>query len=61
VVEMRIVDHLSEDQLKRLNYNKKNQTEVNKRKAVDENVDWEEIMGMNRDTYRRKGGAIRRR
>jgi hypothetical protein len=45
---MRIVDHLSEDQLKRLNYNKKDQTKVNKRKAVRENVDWEEIMGMNR-------------
>jgi hypothetical protein len=61
VIEMKIVDHLSEDQLKKLNHNKKHQPEVNKRKAVHENVDWEEIMGMNRDTYRRKGGAIRRR
>jgi hypothetical protein len=61
VIEMKIVDHLSEDQLKKLNHNKKNQPEVNKKKAVHENVDWEEIMGMNRDTYRRKGGAIRRR
>jgi hypothetical protein len=57
---MRIVDHLSEDQLKRLNHNMKNQTGVKKKKH-HERVDWEDIMGMNRDTYRRKGGAIRRR
>jgi hypothetical protein len=62
VIEMKIVDHLSEDQLKKLNHNKKHQPEVNKRKAVHENVDWEEIMGTKRDTFRRsKGGAIRRR
>jgi hypothetical protein len=61
VIEMRIVDHLSEDQLKRLNYNKKSKTEVKKKKTIHEYVDWKDIMGMNRDTYRRKGGAIRRR
>jgi hypothetical protein len=57
---MRIVNHLSEGQLEKLNYNKKKEQEQ-KKKDQHEHVDWEEIMGMNRDTYRRKGGAIRRR
>jgi hypothetical protein len=57
---MRIVDHLSEGQLMKLNYNKKKEPEQ-KKQVHHEHVDWEEIMGMNRDTYRRKGGAIRRR
>jgi hypothetical protein len=60
VIEMRIVNHLSEDQLEKLNYSKKKEPEQ-KKKVHHEHVDWEDIMGMNRDTYRRKGGAIRRR
>jgi hypothetical protein len=59
VIEMRIVDHLSEDQLKRLNV--KRQQLPEEKKVHHENVDWKYIMGMNGDTYRRKGGAIRRR
>ncbi|WP_341356657.1 hypothetical protein [Rossellomorea sp. y25] len=57
---MRIVDHLSEVQLEKLNYNKKKEPEQ-KKKIHHEDVDWEEIMGMNRDTYKRVGGAVRRR
>jgi hypothetical protein len=61
VIEMKIVDHLSEDQLEKLNYRNKKQPEQ-KKKVHHEKVDWEEIMGTKRDTFRRsKGGAIRRR
>jgi hypothetical protein len=61
VIEMKIVDHLSEGQLDKLNYKKKKQPEQ-KKKVYHEHVDWEEIMGTKRDTFRRsKGGAIRRR
>jgi hypothetical protein len=60
VIEMRIVNHLSEGQLEKLNYCKKKEQEQ-KKKVQHEHVDWEEIMGVNRDTYWRKGGKIRRR
>jgi hypothetical protein len=56
---MRIVDHLSEEQLKELNVKQQHLPE--EKKAQHEKVDWKYIMGMNRGTYRRKGGAIRRR
>jgi hypothetical protein len=55
---MRIVDHLSEEHLKKLNVKRSKEPVLIKK---HEHVDWEDIMGMNRDTYRRKGGAIRRR
>jgi hypothetical protein len=61
VIEMKIVDHLGKDQLEKLNYKKKKQPKQ-KKKVHQEHVDWEEIMGTKRDTFRRsKGGAIRRR
>lgn len=48
---MRIADHLNKEQKKKLDKLKK-----------EEKIDWKEIMGMNRDTYKRgKGGAMRRR
>lgn len=56
---MRVVDHLSEDQLKKLNV--KRCKGIVPKKKHSENVDWNEIMGVNRDTFRRKRGAIRRR
>jgi hypothetical protein len=56
---MRIVDHLSEEQLKKLKVKKSK--EPAPKKKHHEFVDWSDIMGVNRDTYRRKGGAIRRR
>ncbi|WP_188048527.1 hypothetical protein [Bacillus sp. CH30_1T] len=56
---MRVIDHLSEKQLKELKV-KRSKDPVTKKEHY-ELVDWKDIMGMNRDTYRRKGGAIRRR
>jgi hypothetical protein len=55
VINLRIVDHLSEGQLEKLNYSKRIEPEK-KKKVHHEHVDWEEIMGMNRDKYRREGG-----
>lgn len=37
---------------------------ISKRKVTDEslsNRDWEELMGVRRDTFKRVGGAIKRR
>lgn len=49
---MKIVDHLDKEQKRKLNQLKQNKEKIN----------WHDIMGMNRDTYRRgKGGAIRRK
>jgi hypothetical protein len=59
VIVMRVIDHLSEKQLKELNV--KRQQLPEEKKVHHEKVDWKYIMGMNRDTYRRKGGAIKRR
>jgi hypothetical protein len=56
---MRLIDHLSEEQLRELNV--KSQQLPDKKKVHHKKVDWKYIMGMNRDTYRRKGGAIRKR
>ncbi|VXC07555.1 conserved hypothetical protein [Bacillus sp. 349Y] len=56
---MKIVDHLSEEQLKKLNVKRKEPAAP--KKKHHESVDWNDIMGVNRDTYKRKGGAIRRR
>lgn len=51
---MRIRDHLSEQQKKQLNQKKKKENLSDK--------DLKELMGINRDTYKRgKGGAIRRK
>ncbi|WP_187441982.1 hypothetical protein [Sutcliffiella horikoshii] len=53
---MRIADRLPDDQRQKLQgMNKK------KRKRKPEKVDWHDIMGMNRDTFKRSKGAIRRR
>lgn len=47
---MKIADHLSEQQKKQLEKVKK-----------EEKVNWKEIMGMDRDTYKRVRGAVRRK
>lgn len=57
---MRIVDHLSEEQLKKLHVKRKDPPEP-KMKPHHERVDWNDIMGVNRDIYTRKGGAIRKK
>lgn len=62
---MRIADHLSKEQKQQLNKlkvqspKKKQQKKIKKRKQ--ERVNWPEIMGINRDTYIRKNGAVRRK
>lgn len=50
VIRMRIADHLNKEQKKKLDKLKKK-----------EKIDWKEIMGMNRDTYKRVNGAVRRK
>lgn len=47
---MRVADHLNIEQKKKLDKLKK-----------EEKIDWKEIMGMNRDTYKRVNGAMRRK
>lgn len=47
---MKLSNHLSKRQREKLNELKK-----------EEKVNWKEIMGMNRDTYKRKNGAVRRK
>jgi Fe-S cluster assembly ATPase SufC len=55
---MKIRDHLSEEQKKKLNYKPKKKQKSMK----EEKVDWADIMGTNRQTLRRgKGGAMKRR
>ncbi len=47
---MKIADHLNKEQKKQLDKLKK-----------EEKIDWKEIMGVNRDTYKRVNGAVRRK
>ncbi|WP_156914238.1 hypothetical protein [Paucisalibacillus globulus] len=58
---MKLADHLRKEQhdkLKKMKY--KNKPKHKKRKP--EHIDWHDLMGMNRDTYKRgRGGAIRRK
>ncbi|MEC2074575.1 hypothetical protein [Metabacillus fastidiosus] len=62
---MQLRDHLSSEQKRQLNQLVK-AVHTSKQKERDkedqeEKVNWPEIMGMNRDTYKRKRGAIRRK
>ena len=50
---MKFADHVSPEQKKQLNKVKSPKKE--------EKVNWVEIMGMNRDTYKRHKGAVRRK
>lgn len=64
---MKFADHLSRDQIQKFNQLRR------KQKAEEEPVnpvkkkeklfrrEWEEIMGKNRDTFKRVKGAVRRR
>lgn len=55
---MKLEDHLSKESKQTLN---KVKSPKKKKKRKPEKVNWEEIMGMNRDTYTRRNGAIRRK
>jgi hypothetical protein len=54
---MRIADHLSKEQKQQLN--KIKSPKKKKRKKKKEKVDWEDIMGVHRQTYYKKNGAWR--
>lgn len=55
-------DQLSSEQRQKLKaLSKQNKPPSKKKKRKPERVDWNEIMGMNRDTYKRHNGAIRRK
>jgi hypothetical protein len=62
---MQIRDHLSKEQKQQLNQLTSSPVKKKKRKRKKkENLsfhDWEDIMGVNRDTYTRRNGAIRRK
>lgn len=56
---MKLIDHLSEDE-KQILYKARRKKNKKKRGPYD-NVNYKDLMGMNRDRYERKGGAIRRK
>jgi hypothetical protein len=72
---MKFADHLSKKDIQKFNSlrraaeNKKEHKHKKpkldkqpvKPKKKDERVDWVDIMGMNRDIYTRKNGAVRRK
>ncbi|UGB31695.1 hypothetical protein [Metabacillus sp. B2-18] len=62
---MKLADHLDDEQKNKLNQLKKpkpsKKKQSPKKKKIEERVDWVDIMGMNRDTYKRNRGAIRRK
>lgn len=52
---MKLADHLSREQHKKL-------IKHRHKKQRKERIDWHDLMGVNRDIYKRgKGGAIRRK
>lgn len=55
---MKIADHLNDDQKQKLNQINKRKKKKNKKLSAYELRD---LMGQNRDTYERRGGAIRRK
>jgi hypothetical protein len=60
---MRIADHLSKEQKQRLNKIAAPNKNRKHKKKVEQlsRRDWEDIMGVNRDTYTRRNGAVRRK
>jgi hypothetical protein len=51
---MKLADHLSKEQQRKSNQHRH-------KKKHKERIDWHDLMGVNRDTYKRgRGGAIRR-
>lgn len=55
---MKIADHLNKDQKQKLN--KINKRKKKKSRKLNE-YELRDLMGQNRDTYERRGGAIRRK
>lgn len=65
-MNVRIKDLLSNDQLKKLQSINKSSKPKEQLKPIRLNEklstrEWKDIMGMNRDTYTRRNGAVRRK
>ncbi|MES1047225.1 hypothetical protein FOA22_22485 [Heyndrickxia oleronia] len=62
---MKLADHLNHEQRKQLEKmgkrNKPPSKKKRKGKVKEEKVNWSEIMGTNRDTFKRVGGRVRRK
>ena len=62
---MKLADHLNYEQRKQLEkMGKRNKPPSKKKckgKVKKEKVNWTEIMGTNRDTFKRVGGRVRRK
>lgn len=67
VVNVKFADHISKEsiqqfnQLRRPSRNRKEKSKPKKQQEKLNQRDWEDIMGTRRDTYKRVGGAIRRK
>ena len=63
--EMKLIDHLNHEQRKQLEKmgkrNKPPSKKKRKRKPKQEKVNWNDIMGTNRDTFKRVGRRVRRK
>lgn len=61
---MKLADHLSKDSIRKFNQLRRaarNKKEKSKLKPKQEKVNWHDIMGTNRDTFKRVGGRVRRK
>ncbi|MBU5214574.1 hypothetical protein [Heyndrickxia oleronia] len=61
---MKLADHLSKDSIRKFNQLRRaarNKKEKSKSKPKQEKVNWHDIMGTNRDTFKRVGGRVRRK
>ncbi|MED3563456.1 hypothetical protein [Bacillus xiapuensis] len=60
---MKLIDQLSKEQIRQLNKLKEQlpKKKQKKKKREQEKVNWEDLMGMNRDIYTRRNGAVRRK
>lgn len=59
---MRFADHLSKDSIRKFNQLRRAaRNEKEKTKPKQEKVNWNDMMGTNRDTFKRVGGRVRRK
>ena len=62
---MKLADHLNHEQRKQLEKmgkrNKPPSKKKRKGKVKEEKINWSEIMGTNRDTFKRVGGRVRKK
>lgn len=61
---MKFADHVSKTHIQQFNQLRRFAVDHSEKPKQQEKLsrrDWEDIMGKNRDTYKRKNGAIRRK